>query len=826
MEAVGATASILTFVTVAFSATKSIYGTLSAIKDGPEILGSVNNEISQLQNILQRLLQVVSSTARPTDRAKLEQMVKNCRDDLVGFEVKLRQLDVLGADGRRGQLWRKLKICFEEKDLDRMRLSVERHVQLLTLYLGTIQDQQSSFIATQSTDILAHIQQLKQTSSTVTQSTEILNRIEDLQQTLPSATQLNEVLVSLQQLQQDIAVLQVSSKSVQTKIGPPTISSRVVELDDKNTPISQQTTLDNTIARLMRLLEKKPSIMEFDDAQEIFDDLERLLQSVQDDAQSTKAGKDGQGTDADVSKEMKLFTSLIFSAQSLRVNQTEPMNSFKATEPGVGILQQRKRKEMETSDNVFTVITTKRRSKLLPTSQQAPYSELGGWGFLGNLTVKSKKKKKMITVSVNRDQLLFDRFTSMLPRVIVSQVLPNNSHVFQVASQGSVQDLMRLIVNNKASLHDHDENGWSLLHLIILLHTKHAVGNLAMLRFLIDAGLDVDEVSKDDRQSHSSQTPFVLPGSPDQGDELIYSFCHAWAESLEEGINPKQERQTLDLLISHGYSLQTLNGGQNGLHGFFSNKTKSFSRVLERRDLLTYLISRGTNPCAADFMGRTPSYLAYGSMCKPCSMSQSSLMGDLWDTVLDICGYNISWFRRNYPRKASYKNGYTRAIFEDLWRGREERCPYWNDEPWPEFSNEEVESAFELTLGQGLCTNCSLCFSDFQNRPCGDCGICLLVFQYSCTKKFEVDHEHNTRCPRARVGYFERFENDGQYSFRPKHYSNMDSDDEESDYDNTSSSSGEFEDEQSLSDQTATTGWGHNFEEIISEDESLGGVSL
>ncbi|KLO82216.1 Uncharacterized protein LW93_9403 [Fusarium fujikuroi] len=322
MEPVGATASILTFVTVAVSATKSIYGALSAIKDGPEVLSSVNNEICQLQNILQRLLQVVSSTARPTDRSKLEQMVKKCRDDLVGFEFKLRQFDVSGADGRRGQLWRKLKLCFEEKDLDRMRHSIGRHVQLLTLYLGTIQDEQTSLIAIQSIEILSHIQQLQQTSSTATQSTEILNHIEYLQETSPTATQLHEVLVSLQQLQQDMALLKVSTTSAQSKIGSSGILPRIVEFDDENSQISQQTALDDTIARLMRLIEKKPSTIEFDDAQEIFHDLERLLQSVRDDVHSTKTGEGDEGEDADVSKDMKLFTSLIFSAQCLKVNQT------------------------------------------------------------------------------------------------------------------------------------------------------------------------------------------------------------------------------------------------------------------------------------------------------------------------------------------------------------------------------------------------------------------------------------------------------------------------------------------------------------------------
>nr|RBQ90718.1 hypothetical protein FVER53263_12403 [Fusarium verticillioides] len=330
MESVGATASILTFVTVAFSATKSIYGALSAIKDGPEILSSISDEVSQLQSILQRILQVVSSTARPADRSKLEQMVKKCRDDLLGFEAKLRQLDVAGADGRRGQLWRRFKICFEEKDLDRIRHVIGRHVQLLTLYLGTMQDQQASLIAAQSTEILARVQKLQQSSPAATQSNEILTRIQELQHTSSTAAQMNKVLVSLQQLQQDMAVLQVSSTSAQTQIGSSGISPRVVELDDENLPMSQQAALDDSIARLMRLLERKPCIIEFDDAQEIFDDLERLLQSVRDGIHSTKTGEEDEDKDADISKEMKLFTSLIFSAQSLRVNQTRAHSCFQA----------------------------------------------------------------------------------------------------------------------------------------------------------------------------------------------------------------------------------------------------------------------------------------------------------------------------------------------------------------------------------------------------------------------------------------------------------------------------------------------------------------
>lgn len=140
------------------------------------------------------------------------------------------------------------------------------------------------------------------------------------------------------------------------------------------------------------------------------------------------------------------------------------MSSFGATNSQIAISQERKRKELHTNDAVITIATTKRREKLLFVSEDAPPNTLYGRGFCGSLSLKSKTKKKMVTLSVQQGQLLFDRFTSLLPRVIVCNILPNNSPVFVVVSKGSVEDLMRLIVESKASLDDHDEDGWSLLH--------------------------------------------------------------------------------------------------------------------------------------------------------------------------------------------------------------------------------------------------------------------------------------------------------------------------------------------------------------------------
>jgi hypothetical protein len=203
--------------------------------------------------------------------------------------------------------------------------------------------------------------------------------------------------------------------------------------------------------------------------------MERLIHFVQDGVLSEKGG----GGDQDVSNELKLLTSLIVSAPSLRLNQNgksfcsalflwlsqaEPISSLDAIASQPAVFQERKRKELHIKDAVITIATTYRREKVLLTTEDAPVNESYSRGFRGSLIFKSKAKKKMLTVSVQQGQVLFNRFTSLLPRVIVCNILPNNSPVFEVASEGSVEDLMRLIVENKASLDDHDENGWSLLH--------------------------------------------------------------------------------------------------------------------------------------------------------------------------------------------------------------------------------------------------------------------------------------------------------------------------------------------------------------------------
>ncbi|KAF4971009.1 hypothetical protein FSARC_2112 [Fusarium sarcochroum] len=698
MEAVGASASVLTFLTVAFSVTKSIHDALSAIKDGPQVIRYLNDEVAQLESILQRLSQASFASIDAADKSELEGLAKKCKDDLTDFESKLRLPDVSGADGRRDKLWRKLKLCFTEKDIDQMRHVVRGHIQLLTIRLNLVQIQQGSFTATQSTEILS----------------------------------------LLQQLRGDVAALKITDTPAHTfQADSAHTTSRVTEVDDTETVPSPDVALDGSIARLMRLLEKKPCVVESDEAEELVDDLEQLLQSVQQNV--AIAGpmpgmeKIFQLENQNVSKELKLITNMVLSAPSMKINQNGktfffyskrlcpltragPVGSLKAIAQSARISQDRKRNTLEMSDGVVTIATTKRRRKLVSRSRDDTDSGEYGREFLASLTFKSRSMKKMLTLSVHQGQMLFDSFTSILPRITVCNVMPEDSPVFQIASSGSVEDLMKLISEGKASIHDHDTNGWSLLH-------------EQMLRRVINI------------------SPFVYPDSKtSENQDLISLVCETCVFWLDTPV--LHTIQEVEYLLKQGYCINSTDEkGLTVLHAIFKDTHYHQEGLLYKRDLLTYLVCQGADVYATDNFDLSVSHYAYGSKCEACFYYNSSSLGDVWDAVLDRCGYDILDFRKLWPRDARYVNGYTRKDFERLWRGREHCCPYWDDMPWPTSEQDIAPHDAFFARGQ-LCFRCFCCQSN-PEYSCFYCGVCLSEYEYYCVEG--TDHQHNDECPRSRV---------------------------------------------------------------------------
>lgn len=110
-----------------------------------------------------------------------------------------------------------------------------------------------------------------------------------------------------------------------------------------------------------------------------------------------------------------------------------------------------------------------------------------------------------------------------------------------------------------------------------------------------------------------------------------------------------------------------------------------------------FLVDSGADPSAKTDYGMSVGEFAY-----PLRECNGSYVGELWDAVLQKCGFDISHFRlKCYRRYAKYTKYYSRPDFEALWEGRESECPYWDDEPWPPLEPGEVGYNYESCCEDG-----------------------------------------------------------------------------------------------------------------------------
>ncbi|KAM5372145.1 hypothetical protein ACJZ2D_007678 [Fusarium nematophilum] len=772
MDPVSAGASVVTFLTLAYSVSKTVRDLLSAISDGPQILGRLIHEIAQLESILQRLQQVSFGSASPADTAELARLAQKCADDLTGFNSKLQRLNVSAADSRGGRLWRRLKSCFTEKDLEQMRELIQTHVLMLTVRLNLLQTEQLSFSQTQSTEILGLLQQLKQ----------------------------------------DVAALQPSSSSSAASENP--TASDSMEIDEE--VLRTSSALEASITRLMRLLEKKACAVESDDAEELIEDFESLLKAIQAGTAVPPEAPKGidyadNDADDDVSKELKLVRNIVLSAPSMKINQNGPLGFLAALPEGTVIHQERKRKIIDIGDGVVTITSNKRRCKFRPQSQAGAENEgISKREFIAKLVFKPRNADAMLTVSVNQGQVLFDSFTSMLPRITASNILPTGSLVFELAFTGRIQDLKKLVAEGKASLHDHDSHGWSLLH--------YASNHPSMCKFLIQQGLDVNGIAQTGEgagtplstaralmqattpetigallaagadptlsvggltaleavamESETSSladgvlremlytSPFVRYADPEtrRRHNVLGLACLPRGSPRElEVVDPDRQIQKLKWILDSGYDVNAVGDkGRTCLQGFFAYV--SFDDAifdLNWRHVLIYLVKQGINIRAIDSWNRSVSDLAYRKrICAVCMSSRSSLLGDFWDVILDSCGYDILEFRKACPRIARYTDNYTRQDFELLWQGREDQCPYWDDIAWPEnpLDNNREDWVY-IDANRKICEKCIKCATRgdkkaFGDGFCGKCGYCLYVVDCSCHKDGHPYHKPGCPVPR------------------------------------------------------------------------------
>ncbi len=173
--------------------------------------------------------------------------------------------------------------------------------------------------------------------------------------------------------------------------------------------------------------------------------------------------------------------------------------------------------------------------------------------------------------------------------------------------------------------------------------------------------------------------------------------CRTATVYYDGACNRFESRRNIDVLglfLKNGASVQERgHDGTTCLHAFFTGSVDPPSQQ-DWHDSLNFLIDKGADVYAEDNFGWSVSHVAYSRSCR--DEEPWSYRGDLWDAVLDASGFDIREFRKGYPRKAKYTLEYTYSDFRALWKGREGRCPYWDDEPWfSPLDDERIEDKAE-----------------------------------------------------------------------------------------------------------------------------------
>ncbi|KAB5582935.1 hypothetical protein GE09DRAFT_948401 [Coniochaeta sp. 2T2.1] len=704
-DPLSAGASVVAFLGVAWSSAKAIHEILSAVKDGPRNVQRLADDVKQLQDILGRISALLVGSAHNTDLDELATLSGRCQSDLADFASKLQSLHLTPNDRRMGNLWKRLRAAMGEKDLDRMRDVIGNYISVLNIRLTLLTTAQVSMSATQSTQILDILRQMQA-----------------------------ELHISASAKSLVVSALQPTTQAAQS------FSAQACTALDPE--------LEGSVDRLIKLVKDKECTLDSGDAdaEQLISDLQMLLDSAQQQELSVAGTPDMiEVTRAwpsepapNILKELRLASSLLLSAPMIAVNRNGPWTLSGPVPEGFVLQQDRKRKVVDVANGTLTVTTNSRRRTRRQQNETPASGNNGGKDFVAQISFRPKGSNSLLSISVSRGQLHHGS-VSGVPRVLLSNILPEDSHVFKIARDGTVEDLMSLLAQGQASLHDHDPWGWSLLHCAV------QSGNSPMTRFLVENGLDVDEICTIgptrydptsaeillragadptiDPRGHSlpvlHQSTNLAHQSTDRMRDMIYrhslyfglSDCRdwrgftpmLWASWLQ--CDPRRNVQQVPFFLSKGSSINEADGfGCNMLHHFFCTRPRRPSNP-DGRFLLLYLLENGIDVRARDSLGRTVSQIAYSQLCYTMEIQLGSYCGDIWDSVLDSCGYSIAEFRKGYPRQAAYTGRYSRWDFEKLWEGREHCCPYWDDTDWRSPLDEQCDTPERPEQNICVCTD-------------------------------------------------------------------------------------------------------------------------
>lgn len=301
MEAVGAGASALAFVLLGLKSAKIIHEALSTIKDAPKTVRQLAHDIQFLQSVLERLSHCSLSDASSSTVVSLRDMLQTCAAELSDIEARITQFSTRPSSSRSSRVYKGILAFVKEKDLEEARNRIQNKATQANLYLGLIQ-----------------AQAILDTSSRVNTQASATTGI--LEQILGEVARLHERL-------DGNAASSTTANPAGVEMDTDDTSDSVVGEFESMTLCTE---LEESISRMSSLVDVDGLTLDANDAEQITDDLQRLIQLAKDKLCARETGSSKATAYANIMEDdsrllrgdLRLIEGLILCAPVIAINES------------------------------------------------------------------------------------------------------------------------------------------------------------------------------------------------------------------------------------------------------------------------------------------------------------------------------------------------------------------------------------------------------------------------------------------------------------------------------------------------------------------------
>ncbi|KAI8207034.1 hypothetical protein KHU50_011574 [Colletotrichum sp. SAR 10_65] len=138
MSGVEAGATVVGLVGFGLTSLKTIYQFISNVKDGPEKVRDLANDLKTLQAAYERI-EALDDLPGFASSPSLTDLIKNCNESIEKLQKKIGKLQVRHNDKFHGIVWKRLKMAFNDDEIAQVLDVLSGYVNKFTLEISVIE---------------------------------------------------------------------------------------------------------------------------------------------------------------------------------------------------------------------------------------------------------------------------------------------------------------------------------------------------------------------------------------------------------------------------------------------------------------------------------------------------------------------------------------------------------------------------------------------------------------------------------------------------------------------------------------------------------------